>query len=121
MQLKEASRCFCIPNEILQLYAQNGLLKAATAQGEPDYPEEEIKRAGYFWSLQKAGMDLDTLKRFAALLDSTADTCAQQIKILQKCRYALLEEIHAKQQSLDQLDYLIYTLKNPNTKGGAIP
>lgn len=30
-----------------------------------------------------------------------------QIRMLRKCRYQLLDEIHGKQQSLDEIDYII--------------
>ena len=35
-----------------------------------------------------------------------------QIKMLRKCRYQLLDEIHGKQQSLDAVDYMICKIKD---------
>lgn len=38
-------------------------------------------------------------------------TKEERIRILRKNRAQLLEEIHGKQQLLDQLDYMLYELK----------
>lgn len=55
-------------------------------------------------------MKLDTLKELICLQSSDEDTREKQLKILRKCRSTLLNEIHTKQQRLDQLDYLIYEI-----------
>ena len=39
-------------------------------------------------------------------------TKEEQFRILKKKRFDLLDEIHAKQQALDRLDFKIYELKN---------
>lgn len=38
-------------------------------------------------------------------------TKEDQIRILRKSRLQLLDEIHSKQQLLDQLDYMIHEIK----------
>ena len=40
-----------------------------------------------------------------------------QIQILRKQRFLLLDEIHKKQQSLDELDYMIGELKKGEAVG----
>lgn len=68
--------------------------------------------------LQTAGMDADSLKQFVRLLERGADTREEQIRILRKFRFGLLEAIHGKQQELDQVDYLIHEIKEQgNPKG----
>ncbi len=115
MTLQEASRRFHLKLDMLQLYEENGLLKRMkTKDGTVDYPESELHRASHLYFLEKAGMDLDTLKRFVKLSEKGSST--EQIQLLRKCRHQLLEEIHRKQQSLDQLDYLIYEIKNPKSQ-----
>ena len=41
---------------------------------------------------------------------------AEQIRLLRRGRGRLLEEIHGKQQALDQLDYFIYQLRRRDSK-----
>lgn len=38
-------------------------------------------------------------------------TKEEQVRILRKNRAELLDEIHCKQQLLDQLDYMLYEIK----------
>ena len=84
--------------------------------GTVDYQEGDLRQAFQFYFLSKAGMAPDTVKYFAALQMSEEDTSAEEIRLLRKCRFQLLEEIHEKQQMLDQLDYLVYEIKNRQRK-----
>ncbi len=114
MTLLEASKRLCVKIEVLRRYEENGLLKGRKSEnGTTDYTEADLQHASHLYFLQKSGMDLENVKRFAALLENGGkNTRAEQIRILKKCRYKLLDEIHGKQQSLDHLDYLIYEIKN---------
>lgn len=112
MTLPEASRCFPVSVEEFQIYEKNGILKGRKKQdGKMDYLETDLQHISQFHFLQKAGMDMDHLKQFAYLLDQKTDTRKEQIRILRKLRFDLLEEIHGKQQDLDRLDYFIHELK----------
>lgn len=112
MTLQEAQKRFGIPVETLRLYKENGLLLGHQLEsGVFDYREEDVRRASQLHALLKAGMDMDSLKCFIQLEDNQKDTAEEQVKLLRKCRCRLLEEIHGKQQSLDQLDYLIYEIR----------
>ena len=75
-----------------------------------------MQRAVQFRFLLKAGMDIETLKRLVQLMETKMDTTSEQVKLLRKCRYQLLEEIHGKQQCLDQLAYHIHDIKQQRTK-----
>ncbi len=111
MTLQEASQRFCISMESLQLYVENGLLAGTiTENGISDYKEDDLRRAVQFRFLLKAGMDAGTLKRLIHLTE-TEGALAEQINLLRKCRYQLLEEIHGKQKCLDELDYYIHEMK----------
>ena len=111
MTLQEASRRFQMKWDVLRRYEESGFLRGKEGDGAVDYPEAEIQRACQLYSLEKAGMDPDALKRFAQLLGSDGDTKEERLRILRKCRCRLLEEIHEKQQGLDRLDYLIYHIR----------
>lgn len=112
MFLQEASEYLHMEIEHLRLYEENGLLRGKkTKDGIMDYSDTELQRVAHLYSLQKAGMDLKSLKQFVRLLEGGTNKKAEQIRALRKCRCKLLDEIHGKQQSLDHLDYLIYEIK----------
>lgn len=46
-----------------------------------------------------------------SLLEKKTGSKEEQIKILRKQRFKLLDDIHEKQQSLDALDYMIGEIK----------
>lgn len=53
-----------------------------------------------------------TLEEITRQINGNEQTAEEQIKILRRNRMRLLDEIHIKQQLLDQLDYLIYEIGN---------
>lgn len=111
MTAQEANRRFHIKMETLQLYLESGLLeKVITAGGIPEFKEEDLQKVLRFQFLLEAGMDVATLKRLIRLAEAQTDTKEEQVKLLRKCRYQLLEQIHGKQQCLDQLDYYIHEI-----------
>ena len=119
MTLQEASSRFHIEMEALRLYVENGLLIGReTDNGEMDYREADLQRAAQLRFLLTAGMEPDAVKQLVALMDAKTDTGAEQIRLLRKCRYRWLDEIHGKQQFLDQVDYLIREIRDRKTKGG---
>ena len=95
--------------ETLQFYLENGLLEQSRNEdGIPEFVEEDRERALQFRVLLDAGMDIAALTRLVPLMETKTDTESKQVKILRKCQYKLLEEIHSKQQCLAQLDYYIH-------------
>lgn len=117
MTIQEASSKFHIKMESLQFYLENGLLEQSrTEDGIPEFIEEDLQCAVQFRFLLDAGMDIATLKQLVQLMKTKADTVSEQVRILRKCRYQLLEEIHGKQQCLDQLDYYIHEIRQKQTK-----
>lgn len=112
MTLNEASRRFHISMEKLNFYEENGLLEhQIRPDGVPDYTEADLRRMGLIHSLLKAGLNIDTLKTYLSLLEKKTGSKEEQIKILRKQRFKLLDDIHEKQQSLDALDYMISEIK----------
>lgn len=56
------------------------------------------------------------LKKYLNLLENKTGSKEEQIKILRKQRFKLLDDIHEKQQSLDELDYMIDEIKRRGIK-----
>ena len=58
------------------------------------------------YSLAKVGLSEEEIDKISECEDRK-----RQIQMLRKYRYQLLDEIHEKQQSLDQIDYIISKIK----------
>ena len=58
------------------------------------------------YALFKAGFSKERIEEITRCDDKEI-----QIRMLRKCRYQLLDEIHGKQQSLDEIDYSICKMK----------
>lgn len=111
MTLIEASRRFHISMEKLKYYEKNGLLESSiSSDGKKEYTETELRHVGEIYSLLKAGLDIDVLKKYLKMPDNEKSK-EERVRILRKQRYKLLDEIHNKQQLLDELDYMIENLK----------
>lgn len=52
-----------------------------------------------------------TISEITKLVNEKGKTKEEQIRMLRKIRSQLLEAIHGKQQLLDQIDYMIYKIK----------
>lgn len=112
MTLQEAAIRFQINIEKLDFYERNGLLECRQfINGVPDYTEEELRRVGLIHSLLKAGFDIDSLKKYFSLPAHDGADKKEKVRLLRKQRFQLLDEIHDKQQSLDELDYMIEKLR----------
>ena len=108
MTLSEASKRFRISTEKLKIYEENNLLEHRTlADGTFDYTETELRQIGLIHSLLKSGMDMAIVKKYLRLLNDKTENKEEQIRILRKQRCKLLDDIHDKQQALDDLDYMI--------------
>lgn len=116
MAVEEVSRKYHISIDKIRYYEENGLLEHnVLLDGKIEHTEKQIHCAGMIHSLLEAGMDMEKIKAFMKLFYENKRDKSGQIQILRKQRFLLLDEIHKKQQSLDELDYMIGELK----KGGA--
>jgi uncharacterized protein YoxC len=80
-------------------------------KGVLDYQGANLQRISLIHTLLEIGLGSKVLK----LLEDRVQSKDEQISILKKQRFQLLEDIHRKQQSLDQLDYIIHEIKNQKT------
>lgn len=65
-------------------------------------------------NLRDAGCDEDTIKKYICL--EKEDRRQEQYRLLSRQRALLLEQVHSEQHKIDCLDYLVYTMKNKNSK-----
>ncbi len=117
MTLNDVSKHFNISIEKLMSYEAGGLLEhQVLTDGRFDYKEKELRQIGLIHSLLKSGMDTETLKKYLRLLKDKTSNKEEQIRILRKQRYRLLDDIHDRQQTLDELDYLIRETQRSQNK-----
>ncbi|MCM1180965.1 MAG: MerR family transcriptional regulator [Clostridium sp.] len=118
MTAEEVSRNYHISMEKMKYYEENGLLEhSVLPNGEIEYTEQQIRCVGLIHSLINAGLEVEKIKEFMKLSYKDGSDKKEQIQILRKQRVVLLDEIHKKQRSLDELDYMIGELKKGGSAG----
>ncbi|MED9992567.1 hypothetical protein [Phascolarctobacterium faecium] len=66
--------------------------------------------------LQTAERQPERLKKALNIIEHSDNTEEQKIKLLKNLRFCLLDDIHFKQQLLDNVDYSIYQLRHKQCK-----
>jgi DNA-binding transcriptional MerR regulator len=103
MTLVELGQRFHISFEQLKAYEALMLLPGSASQ---NYTDADAKQVSLLHDLENAGMNLKEIKTY---IEEHGEN--ERIRTLHKKRCCLLEELHAKQQILDKLDYIIRELK----------
>lgn len=67
-------------------------------------------------NLKDAGCSEEEISRYLSLEAEGREK--EQLRLLSIHRVKLLDQVHASQEMLDCLDYLIYTMKKKNDHGG---
>ncbi len=112
MTAEEAGRQYHISMEKIRYYEDNGLLEhSVLTDGTIEYTEAQIHCVGMIHSLLQTGMGMEDVKKYMKHFYENKSDKKEQIQILRKQRFQVLDEIHRKQQSLDELDYMIGELK----------
>lgn len=111
MTKEQASERFGVPLDKLQLYEEQGLFDChKQSDGEVDYSDELMDYIGIINVLMDAGAEVNTLRVFMQKLTQSTITKEEKLHYLRRQRKNLLENIHSKQKSLDQLDYIIFDI-----------
>lgn len=110
MTIEEAGKRVPIDLGTLRYYEEQGLLRLENPAS--DETEKELRDIQTIDSLAGTGVGLEELKRLKELLSQGDSAKTEQIRLLKKCRFRMLDDIHVKQQSLDRIDYMIHTLKH---------
>ena len=111
MTKEQVSERFGVPLDKLQFYEAQGLFDChRQPDGKIEYKDERMDYIGIINVLVEAGAEMDTLRRFMQKLMQSTITKEEKLRYLRRQRKRLLEDIHSKQKSLDQLDYLIFDI-----------
>ncbi len=103
MTLAEAEKRYALPESVLLDYIACGFIRKT---GDDVYADEDFRNLGLLHTLKNSRLSSADIKRYLALSNQT-DGKMGMIRMLRKQRRILLNEIHEKQELLDQLDALI--------------
>ena len=118
MTIEQASDYFGVPIEKLQTYENQGLFDCnRQLDGTIDYSEELMEYVGIINILTDAGAEADALRGFMRQLMESTITKEEKLRYLRSQRQKLLESIHIKQKSLDQLDFIIHNVNKTSDYG----
>ena len=111
MTLAEAEKKFNLPMDTLKQYVSFGFIhkKQNDSQAE-DYMDQDFERLGLIETLMSAGFTAEETRKYLSLTENMG-TGEEQIRMLRKHRYIVLDDIHKRQQLLDQLDFMIWNKK----------
>ena len=112
MNIDQASEYFGVSLDKLHKYEEQGLFDChRKADGHVEYTEDLLEYIGLINVLTEAGSEVEDLRNFMTKLMQSSITNEEKIRFLRMHRQKLLEMIHTKQKSLDQLDYMIFDEK----------
>lgn len=116
MTIKEASKRYNIPIEILQEYESWGLCsEVEKVMGSWHYDESDTERLSTIMTLHDIGFTNDEAEKYMRLLTRGKATENERLQMLERKRNDTLDEIHFKEKQLDRLDYLRFAMKNKNS------
>ncbi len=98
MTIDEVSRCCGIPLKALQ-----------------EYDNTDPERLSMLITLHKIGFESAEIEAYMKLLEKE-DSDGQRLRILERKRRSLLDEIHFREKQLSQLDYLRYSIRKKQSK-----
>lgn len=111
MKTEEVSEKFNINIEELRYYESVGLLDDVKINdGIREYEDKDIKILSKVITLKNLELNISEISRYIKLMNLGLDGDNERIKILNKKRNILLDEIHDKQKNIDCLDYIIYEI-----------
>lgn len=107
MTLEEAAHKYDMPPDTLRKYAALGLIRTEQETfGEAEYMASDFERLGLIDTLLRFGFTPEEARKYLRLTENNGSD-EIQIRMLQRQRRTLLNDIHKKQQLLDNLDYMI--------------
>ena len=98
MTIDEVSRCCGIPLKALQ-----------------EYDNADPERLSVLITLHQIGFESAEIEAYMKLLEKE-DSDGQRLRILDRKRRGLLDEIHFREKQLSHLDYLRYSIRREQNK-----
>ena len=119
MTMGEAGRRYGIPKEILQEYERWGLCGVVKqVMGKRECGELDLERLSLIMTLHDIGFSAEEVELYMRLSVEGRDTGEEQLRMLDRKRRDMLDEIHFQERKLDRLDYLRHQLRCGAREGG---
>lgn len=113
MTMEEVSCQYQIPEKILKEYEHlSGSGSVKKGKEDWQYDEQDLERLSLIMTLHDIGFEKEEVEEYMILVIQGANTGDERLRILQKKRAGLLDEIHFREKKLDHLDYLRYKIKH---------
>ena len=109
MKIQEVSEKFEISTDTLRYYERIGLIPAVnrTDSGIRDYTEEDMRRVDFVKCMRSAGLPIEVLIDYMALVQKGDSTIVTRKEILLEQREQLTARIEEMQKTLGILNYKI--------------
>ena len=114
MKISEVSEQSGLSVDTLRYYEKIGLLPPInrTDGGIRDYTELDVKRVDFIKCMRTAGLPIEVLNEYFALVGQGDETIEARKKILQEQRTRLLAKMAEMQETLDLLNQKIEGYEN---------
>jgi DNA-binding transcriptional MerR regulator len=114
MKISEVSEQFGLSVDTLRYYEKIGLLPPVnrTDSGIRDYDELDTKRIDFVKCMRAAGLPIEVLLEYFALVEQGDETIEARKKILQEQRTRLMVRMAEMQETLDLLNHKIQVYEN---------
>jgi len=109
MKIQEVSEKFSLSTDTLRYYERIGLIPTVnrTESGIRDYTEEDMRRVDFVKCMRSAGLPVEVLIDYMALVQKGDSTIATRKEILLEQREQLIARIEEMQKTLEILNYKI--------------
>ena len=109
MTIDEVSERYQIPAEILREYEGWGLCGADSVSWQCG--KQDLERLSLIMTLHDIGFCKDEVEEYMRLVLEGESTRDRRLRILDDRRGAALDDIHRREQKLEQLDYLRFRMQ----------
>jgi MerR family transcriptional regulator, aldehyde-responsive regulator len=114
MKIAEVSEKHGISADTLRYYERIGLIRHVnrSASGIRDYNEIDLRRVDFIKCMRSAGLSIEVLIEYVALVQEGDHTIAARKEILKEQRELLATRVKEMQKTLDILDHKIEVYEN---------
>ena len=114
MKIAEVSERYAISSDTLRYYERIGLIPQVNRNGSGirDYNENDIRRVEFIKCMRRAGLPIEILIEYIALVQQGDQTIEARKEILIEQRAMLAARMQEMQATLDLLDYKISVYEN---------
>ena len=114
MKISEVSEQSGLSVDTLRYYEKIGLLPEVnrTDGGVRDYSDLDVRRVNFIKCMRTAGLPIDVLIQYYALVQQGDETIEARKEILQDQRHKVVAKMAELQETLDLLDYKIRVYEN---------